>query len=378
MSQPVHARKARFAGLMAACCLFAGLPLRAQELPFLVPEPAQRQTEELETIVIHGGLATPQMWKVSKGDHVLWVLGDAPAPAGTQWRFDQVEERLAGSQLLLYPGAVDVDVGFFKVIGIATQIPLAYKAMTKNPGDKTLKDVLPPEVYERWHVLKAEYAPRDDDIERFRPAMAMEKLGALIVARYGQQPTTPQPMAARRGAPLRPLVDKAAKQHKVKVRTSPEVEVKVVLKNLRGMLKVVGDFSEVDPTCVAENLQYLEREIEYMKQRAAGPVQGSPPNRARDCNDWAPLLDKLRSGEIPDKAGILTTMDYMGRQVELSNQRLVEKWIEAAQAALAKNKSTFAVLQLHQLQDPAGHIAKLRELGYEVEEPGGGAGQGEQ
>jgi hypothetical protein len=373
MQTLLHARSAQLAALLAVCCLFAGLPLRAQELPFLVPVPAEQQLdEELETIVINGGLATPQMWKVSKGDHVLWMLGDAPAPAGAQWRFDQVEARLAESQLLLYPGSVDVDIGFFKVIGLATQLPLAYKSMTKNPGDKTLKDVLPPDVYERWRVLKTAYAPRDNDIEKFRPFFAMEQLEEKIVAKYGEKyRPAAQPDTLRRGPRLRPLVDKAAKQHKIKVRNSPEVELKVVLKNARGMLKFLGDFSAVDPKCVMQNLEYLERRIEYLRQSAAGPVQEKPPHRGPDCNDWAPLLEKLKSGEIPDTAGILKTMDYMGRQVLLSNQRLDAKWVEAAEAALAKNKSTFAVLELRKLKDPTGHIAKLRELGYEVEEPGG-------
>jgi hypothetical protein len=375
----VHQHRAQLAALVAACCLFAALPLRAQELPFLVPAPAEQKLEELETIVIHGGLATPQMWKVSKGGHVMWVLGDAPAPPGTQWRFDQVEARLAESQLLLYPGRVDVDVGFFKVMGLLTQTPLAYKAVTKNPGDKTLKDVLPPDVYERWRVLKTAYAPRDNDIEKFRPSFAMEKLEEMIVAKHGEKSTSAaQPDAPRQGPWLRPLVDKAAKQHKVKVRNSPEVELKVVLKNVRGMLKFVGDFSAVDANCVTQNLEYLERRIEYLKQSVAGPIHEKPPVainlsaadfRGPGCNDWAPLLEKLKSGEIPDTAGILKTMDEMGRRVLVSNQQLDAEWIAAAEAALAKNKSTFAVLQLHQLKDPDGHIAKLRELGYEVEEP---------
>jgi len=371
MQKPVHVRKAQLAAWVTACCLFAGSPLRAQELPFLLPEPAQEKLEELEAIVINGGLATPQVWKVSKGDHVLWVLGDAPAPAGTHWRFDQVEAHLAESQLLLYPGEMDVDIGFFKMMSLATQLPLAYKSVTKNPDGKTLKDVLPPEVYERWRVLKTAYAARDNDIEKFRPLFAMEKLEEMIVEKHGPGSRPAQSGAPRRGPPLRPQVDAAAKRHKVKVRHSPEVELKVVLKNVRDMLKFVGDYSAVDAQCVTHNLEYLEHRIEYLKQSAIGPAQQKPPQRGRDCNDWEPLLEKLKSGEIKDSAGILKTMDYMGRQVELSNQKLDAKWVEAAAAALEKNKSTFAVLQLRQTQNPAGHIAKLRELGYEVEEPGG-------
>jgi hypothetical protein len=366
----------------AACCLSASLPLRAQELPFLTPQPAEQKPEmELEPIVVYGGVATPQMWKVSKGDHVLWVLGDAAAPAGAQWRFDQVEARLAESRLLLYPGEVDVDVGFFRIVGLLTQVPLAFKSMTKNPGDKTLKDVLPPEIYERWRVLKAAYGPGDDDIERSRPSLAMQTLEAMIRAKLMDKPTEPPPeepaerkqSAAASPAPpgpwLRPLVDKAAKKHKVRIRTLPEVELKVEIKNARGMLKFIGAFDQVDVKCVTQKLEYLERTVEYLEQKAVGTTQEKPPARVPVCDEMNYLMSKLQSGEIPDTAGILKMMDTMGRRVKLSNERLDAEWIAAAEAALAKRGSTFAVLQQQQLKSSTGYIAKLRELGYEVEEP---------
>jgi hypothetical protein len=311
------------------------------------------------------------MWKVSKGDHVMWVLGDTQAPPGTQWRLDQVEARLAESQLLLYPGQLDFDFGFFKTIGLLTLVPSAFK-VPKNPHDKTLKDVLPPEVYERWRALKIAYAPRDNDMERLRPSFAMQQLEMTVMQQLGASSRSARPNAPPPGQWLRPLVDKAAKKHKVKVRTSPEVELKVVLKNARGMLKFFLDLDLVDMKCVTQRLDYLERTIEYMKQSAAGPVQAKPPDRVADCNEPELLFKKLESGEIPDTAGILKTINYMQQQQQLSSQRLDAQWIAAAEAALAKNESTVAVLQLRQLKNPAGHIAKLRELGYEVEEPRAG------
>lgn len=84
--------RGRKAGLLvaAACSLFASLQLSAQELPFRVPPQEEEELIEQDPVV-YGGAATPQMWKVSKGDHVLWLLGDTAAPAGSQWRFDEVE-----------------------------------------------------------------------------------------------------------------------------------------------------------------------------------------------------------------------------------------------------------------------------------------------
>jgi hypothetical protein len=45
------------------------------------------------------------------------------------------------------------------------------------------------------------------------------------------------------------------------------------------------------------------------------------------------------------------------------------EWIAAAQAAIARNKSTFTFLAMYQIKSPTGYVAKLKELGYTVEEP---------
>jgi hypothetical protein len=43
--------------------------------------------------------------------------------------------------------------------------------------------------------------------------------------------------------------------------------------------------------------------------------------------------------------------------------------VSAARKALDKNKSSFAVLNLSEMLSPDGHVAKLKELGYMVEDP---------
>jgi hypothetical protein len=238
--------------------------------------------------------------------------------------------------------------------------------------------VLPPEVYERWRVLKAEYAPRDDDLERFRPSFAMEKLEEEIAEKLGRpsisaQPQ-PQPPPQPRGPALRPLVDKAAKRHKVKVRTMPKVELKLKINNTREMLRFVREFDLVEAKCVALKLEYLERRIEYVKRLAAGPQPEQAPDRVQDCNEADLMMKKLQSGEIPDTAGILKLIDTARKQMKLSNEQLDAEWIAAAEAALAANTSTFAVLSMGWNGDVShinSQIAKLRELGYEVEEPEG-------
>jgi hypothetical protein len=357
-------KKQTTAGI-AAFSLLTCTPILAQE-PEFPPQEAAETFDELETVVILGGYVTPKMWKVSKGDHVMWVLGDSPSPPGTKWRFEQAEARLAESQLLMYPGKLDADVGFFRVIGLVALVPSAFKA-AKNPDNKTLKDVLPAELYERWRVLKATYAPRDNDLERWRPSIAMGMLEGKIVEQLSAglpRTSTPPP-----GPPLRPLVDKAAKKHKVKIRTMRDVEAKIKVKNARGMLKDAGSFDLVDLKCLPLKLDYLERRIDYLKRRASGGVEEKAPARVPDCSEGELFINKLRSGEIPDTEGILKTIDNAQLQEKLGRQQLETEWIAAAEIALAKNPSTFALLPMYQLRGAAGPLVKLRELGYTVEDP---------
>jgi hypothetical protein len=365
---------------IAALGLLAG-PIAAQELPFAVQEPVEKP-DELDTVVVYGGFATPKMWKVTKGDHVMWVLGTGvPPPAGVKWRTTQLDAHVAESQLVLYPGwaNIDPDVGFFKVIAL---VPAAFKA-AKNPDGKKLKDVLPADTYARWRVLKTKYVGKDDDIERWRPAIAIAMLQDKVTEKL--RPPQPKAAAAKPAAaakapamspPLRQLVDKAAKDHKVKTRTMPKVEREVKIKHVADMLKSVRETNVGDMKCFTLGLDYLERLIEYTDRKAGAVAQGNAAPEQDDaaaprlegCDGY--LLKALRSGEIPDPAGIIKTIDNVELQLKLATQQLDADWMAAAQAALAKNKSTFAVLSMRQINGTDSYIAKLRELGYAVDEPG--------
>ncbi|MEO6078764.1 MAG: TraB/GumN family protein [Steroidobacteraceae bacterium] len=327
---------------------------------------AEEKLDELEPVVIVGGFATPKMWKVSKGDHVLWVLGGEAIPPGVQWRFEQVDARIAESQLVLYPGlaTVDMDVGFFRIV---TLVPTAFKT-AKIPDGKTLKDVLPPDLYARWRVLKTTYEGKDNDIEKWRPGVAIIMLHAKTLKKIGpvqaRPPTTPPPARPR----LRPLVDKSVKQHKVKVRTLRTVEREYKVKNVKERLKSLRESPAWEVKCFAQALDQLEHLVEYANRKKAAGTQdiGEPPPSVH-CDDS--LIKGMRSGEIPDPAGILKLIDEIAMESKLAIDQRDAEWIAAAQTAIATNKSTFTLLAMYQIKSPTGYVAKLKELGYTVEEP---------
>jgi hypothetical protein len=372
--------------MLLPLCLLLLMPIAQCEESALLPgiedvlaaeaQPAE-QLEVLEDVLIVGGYATPKMWKVSRGDHAMWVLAQQRLPAGARWRLDEVEQRVAESQLVLYPGisTIDVDVGFFR---IATLIPTAYSTM-KNPGKQTLKDVLPADVYARWRVIKTRYVGRDNDIEEWRPFLAIDFLGDKVAEKIGRlPPATPPPAAPGAVKPVfGPLIEKTAKKHKVKIRTLRKVEREVKIRNVKDMLKSLRVPTGIELKCFTQALENLERRVEFADQQARGPVQGElklpHPNVCGDIGEL--LLNGMRSGEIPDLAGIVKVVDNMMLQEKLAREQRDAEWLAAAEEAIAKNRSTFTMLGMNQITAPTGYIAKLRERGYTIEEPDRCAGQ---
>src|SRR3982751_3974391 len=86
------------------------------------PEPPESaNTAELPTIVVSGEQPGPGLWKVSTGDHVLWILGTlTPLPKDMHWQSKEVEAAIASAQGVLDPPRVkiDADVGFFGKIAL--------------------------------------------------------------------------------------------------------------------------------------------------------------------------------------------------------------------------------------------------------------------
>jgi hypothetical protein len=50
-------------------------------------------------------------------------------------------------------------------------------------------------------------------------------------------------------------------------------------------------------------------------------------------------------------------------------ERATAAWLEAADATLARNASTLAVLSLERILAPDGYLAQLKARGYVVQEP---------
>ena len=249
--------------------------------------------EDMETVLVTGEQPGPGLWKVSRDGHVMWVLGTiGEVPDTIEWRTREVEARIAESQEVLYPGwpSVNLDVSVFQAL---TLVPAAFKA-AKNPDGARLKDVLSAEDYATWLRLKQKYLGNDDDIEKYRPMVAEDKLNTAIGKKK---------MKKLRMTWVDDVVRKAAKKHKVRIHELPYVVRKIKVEKPRAILKAARNLDLAEGECVGRNLARIERadakgllefnvaEGECLGHRGpgrdarAGGRQPRPRRRARRLHD---------------------------------------------------------------------------------------------
>jgi len=329
--------------------LVAATAALAQQVPITDSAPAAAETVEstsgtIEEVTVSGEQPGPGLWKISKNGHVMWVLGSLqPLPKKMSWRSRSVESAVAESQALLSVPKVDAGIGFFKGM---TLLPSMLGAR-KNPDGAKLQDVLPPDLYARWLVLKARYIGRDEGIEKWRPIFAAAELYEKAI----------QKSALTTRSDVLPVVKKIAKSHKVElIEPTLEIEIDKPGQAIRQFKK--SPLQDID--CFTKTLDRLETDLDAMRARATAWAIGD--------------VDALRRLPYPDQFGacgsaILNSSIVQDRGLQDVLQRVESLWLEKAEAALARNEVTFAVLPISQLLRVDGYIAKLQARGYYVEAP---------
>ncbi len=307
---------------------------------------AGAQPITLATVTVSGILPGPGMWKVSKDDHVLWILGALrPLPKNMEWESLQVERTLARSQQLLTAGklTVNADIGWFRGMLL---IPKALGAR-KNPDDQTLQDLLPAPLYARWLALKQKYLGNDRGIERWRPMFAAEKLYSAALKQSG----------LRDDSQVLPKLRKLAKKQDIAI-VSPAVTLKIA--DPKAALNDFADTNLDDLACFEKTLARIETDLPAMTERAnAWAIGAMPAIRALPYQDQdASCISAVLDSQLAEKVG----MKDLPARIDAA-------WLQAAETALAKNDSTVAVLSIAELLKPDGYLATLQAKGYTVEAP---------
>jgi uncharacterized protein YbaP (TraB family) len=322
------------ATLVAA--LLCGAQSRAQvHTAPAAAEPAPASVE----IEVTGERPGPRMWKVAKGDHVLWVMGTLePLPKKMTWRSKAVEDVLAQSQEVL-PSRPTFGFSWNPIA--ALRLYWQWRGIQKSPNHATLAATLPPGLYARFAALRNKYAPHDTQMEDLRPMLAALRLfekgiDASGLSFHHEVQNAVLKLADRRHVGL----------HKM---TLP-------VEDPRGLLKEISAIpAQAQIGCLETTVTRLESDLTAMKARADAWAVGD--------------VDALRRLPLPDQqAACLATLSNSARFRDL-NDKAARAWMQGAQEALATNASTLALKPIYELLGPAGILEQLRTQGYVIEGP---------
>ncbi|MFC4529014.1 TraB/GumN family protein [Dyella halodurans] len=310
--------------------------------------PAPSQVTNLEGVTVSGIQPGPGLWKVSKGDHVMWVLGTlSPLPEHMQWKTDEVEQTIADSQEVLGPPSVALKpkTNFF---GKLFLLPSLIGAR-KNPDGQRLQQVVPAAEYARWQVLKQQYIGSDRSVEDWRPIFAAVELYDKAIKRSG--------LSSSGG--VKDTVRELAKKHGVKVSTA---RYTMMIDEPRAAVKTFKASPMDDLECFGRTLDTVEHDLGRITARA---------------NAWATGdLEALRGLPMNDqREACIAAVTEAGFAKQLGFSDIQQKaqaiWLGAAEQALNTNTQTFAMLPMEEVLSAKGLIAQLKAKGYQVEAPDG-------
>lgn len=292
------------------------------------PANAQAPIEEVLVVGEHPG---PGLWKVTKGENTLWILGThAPLPQRLTWRSQQVEWVMTEAQQVIGPYTASVS--------LRGGDPLAVKG-------PPLRKLLTRRQYAQWKALKSKYLGDVDEVELALPVTAALILRSAAFERAG---LTSADAVWRQIYAL-------AERYGVPVSASHQVDRSI----------------DWDPRSDAARLQRVG--VEFLV-KTMNTLESDLRTARRQANAWATGdLEALRARAASDLyfADLYaSSWPFLSAEDLQSLQSATDtRWLAAAERALKRNRTTFAALPIYLLLDEQELPSSLRALGYEVEAP---------
>ena len=307
----------------------------------------------LDQLVVSGEQPGPGMWRISKGNHVLWIVGtQTPVPQKMIWRAKGIEAIVAQAQEILSAPSISIStkqIGWFNML---LMLPSALQ-VRKSPDDAMLKDIVPPDLHARWLVLRDKYIDsysindEEKNIERWRPMFAALELYRKAISASG----------LTSASPVWGVISDTARKHNVKITA---VRLEPPIKDPRAALKELSASRLADIDCFAKTVERIETDLAAMRIRANAWARGDI-----DAIRKLPVADQRAACEIAIRdASFMKTLGAQNLPAQMESL-----WLNAADTALKNNAVTLAVLPIAQIVASDGYVAKLRARGYEVLEP---------
>jgi uncharacterized protein YbaP (TraB family) len=295
--------------------------------------------EAVQEVEVTGERAGPRLWRVAKGDHVLWLLGTLdPLPRKMIWKSREVEAVLGEVQEVIPTNpSVSVHANPFTWIRLYFQ----WRGVQVIDKDGRLKDVLPPVLYGRVTALAGRYDAGDHRIERLKPVFA-----ALRLYRQALNSAHLAP-----GDQAEATVLKLARAQKVPIR-----QAKVKIEDPRNLVTQLGQIPhDAQVACLEAVVERLETGM--------GPMQDEA--RAWSLGDVA----ALRQLEVPKTIDVCTAAVSSSATTRQLIDNMNADWNREVELALTNNRSTLALKPIHDLLGAHGVLAAFKAKGYVVEGP---------
>jgi hypothetical protein len=326
----------------------AGAQTRTTPPPAAVPAPAS-SVPTLEAVTVSGVQPGPGLWKVTKGEHTLLILGSlAPIPQNMTWKADEVDDALAHASELILPPKVDIkpNVGFFGKLALLPTLI----GVRNAPDGATLKDTLPADVYARWLTVKARYIGDDRSVERYRPIFAVVELYKNAVKKSG---------LGKAGVITRTVVAIATKYN---VKQTP-VQYTLLVDDPRKAVKEFKRSTLDDLSCFTLSVENIDAQLADMTRRgnawATGDIGALRDDRT--AKQRAACLDAVTDGGVAQRIG-LTDIPKAVR----------DTWLGVVDNAMAHDTQAVAIVPIEDLLGDDGYLTALKARGYKVEAPDDG------
>lgn len=313
-------------------------PIAARSAESAAPE---APLPELETFVVTGEQPGPALWKVMRKDHALWILPTyGPLPARLIWKSSQVEQVIRDSQQVYSLSQIPLDTPE----DINSRVRML-KAVSNLDG-KTLAEVMPTDLHQRFVQLSDRYAGSSAIFERFRPFQATDMLQDAAMKHL--QLTT--------DGGVHDTVRRLADKYGVKF---------LSVKPLRSGVwkRVVSDMEktprEADLACARARMDRIEADLRDAVERANAWARGDLSQLRRD-------VGLLNGGA--DMAVCRQFFLHL-KFVRQTLQTLRKRSYAAYEKALKQNRSTLVLISIGDLFDADGLFAMLKKDGYRIEEP---------
>jgi uncharacterized protein YbaP (TraB family) len=311
----------------------------------IAPQPAHPD-ELLDEFQVSGEQPGPAMWKVSKDDHTLWILGTlSPLPAKMTWRSKQVEEVVRRSGEIL--GGPDVRPDVKGGLFLAMRLVPAVMRLRNNGDGSTLKAALPADLYQRWAMTYQRFfGKQPDDKERWRPVYAAGLVYSRALEKSG---LSEQPI-------VDPVIRKLAKQSGVHIRHR---EFHVPVQDPKGLIAEIAAIPrDKEIACMASILDRIDDDLPNMKRRAAAWAVGD--------------VETLRSLPYVDQKSCEQAL-MNGKQVQTMIDDITKTTRDDAMGAagyvLLAHETSLTTLPIADLLKKGGFLDALRKDGYRIEEP---------